>query len=117
MSKKVSICVLGMGFGHSFAQIYRLHPDVRAVGICDTHPGHLEHISRTDGPWAGVHLDPREVLEGKTYDAVHICTPVTTHVPPTLSALAHGKHVACAVPMATSLEDLERVIVASVRAG
>lgn len=117
MSKRIRIGVLGMGFGHSFAEIYRLHPDVESVGICDTNAGHLGWHKNNTGPWAAFHTDPREMLEGKQYDAVHVCTPVTTHVPPTLSALAHGKHVACAVPMATSIEDLEKIVAEQKRTG
>ena len=51
-----------------------------------------------------------QVLDDPSIDAVHLCTPVRFHVEGTLAALAAGKHVACAVPMATTLEDLRRVV-------
>jgi len=50
-------------------------------------------------------------------DAVHLLTPVSTHADLTVAALDAGKHVACAVPLATSLDDLRRVVSAQARSG
>ena len=42
-------------------------------------------------------------------DAVYVVSPNTTHVDMALKALAAGKHVFCEKPMATTLEDAERL--------
>ena len=39
-------------------------------------------------------------------DAVHIVTGLARHAPEAVSALDAGKHVACAVPMGLSFEEL-----------
>ena len=43
-------------------------------------------------------------------DAVHINTPIPNHAEQTLAALKAGKHVACTVPMATSVEDCKKIV-------
>lgn len=42
-------------------------------------------------------------------DAVYVVSPNTTHVDMALKALAAGKHVFCEKPMATTLEDAQRL--------
>ena len=113
MQQRIRIAVIGLGFGASFAEIYRAHPDVEYVGICDSNAERL--ASFMDFPRK--HVDFREVLASGDYDALHILTPVTTHVAPTLAALRQGLHVACAVPMATSLDDLQSIVDAQRESG
>jgi predicted dehydrogenase len=43
-------------------------------------------------------------------DAVHINTGIPDHAWMTLAALKAGKHVACTVPMATSIEDCKKIV-------
>ena len=50
-----------------------------------------------------------EVLASEV-DAVHLVTPIPAHAQQTLAALAAGKHCACTVPMATSLDDLHAIV-------
>ena len=38
MSKKLTIAVVGLGFGGEFIPLYANHPDVSQVVICDTDP-------------------------------------------------------------------------------
>jgi predicted dehydrogenase len=51
-----------------------------------------------------------ELLEDPEIDAVHINTPIPDHAPQTIKALQKGKHVACTVPMATSIEDCKTIV-------
>jgi len=60
------------------------------------------------------YADLDTALSDPEIDAVHILTPVFLHADMVEAALRAGKHVACAVPMATSLDDLERIIAARV---
>jgi predicted dehydrogenase len=43
-------------------------------------------------------------------DAVHINSPIPNHAEQTIKALKAGKHVACTVPMATSVEDCMEIV-------
>ena len=51
-------------------------------------------------------------------DAVHICTPNSSHVPFAVQLMEAGKHVLCEKPLATSVEEAEslRGLVYCVRA-
>jgi predicted dehydrogenase len=112
----VRIAVVGLGFGAEFAPIYQAHPDVESVAICDADEERLNRV--------GDHLNITErfttldaILHDGSYDAVHLLTPVPLHVEQTLKVLGAGLHCACAVPMATTLEDLARIIAAQQRSG
>jgi len=110
------IGVVGLHFGAEFVPIYQQHPDVEAVAICDMNPDVLQRVGERFG------IEDRftqlaDLLADARYDAVHLLTPVPLHVEQTLAVLTAGKHCACAVPMATSLEDLERIIAAQQASG
>src|SRR5699024_2494364 len=57
------------------------------------------------------------MLQEDRWDAVHILAPVSFHADYSIAALDAGKHCACAVPMATDLEDLNQIIAAQERSG
>lgn len=112
----IGIAVVGLGFGQAFVPIYQAHPNVARVGICETNPDLLASA----GDRFGIerrHTSLEEVLADDAYDAVHLLTPVPLHVDHTLACLAAGKHVACAVPMATDLDDLRRIVAEVRRSG
>ena len=50
-------------------------------------------------------------------DAVHINTPIPDHGPQSLAALRAGKHVACTVPMATTLDECRAIVEAQRASG
>jgi len=49
-------------------------------------------------------------------DAINVCVPNFLHSQVTISAAEHGKHVLCTKPLATSLDQAERMIAACERA-
>ena len=53
------------------------------------------------------YTDLREVLKDPDVDVVHINSPIPDHAWMSIAALKAGKHVACTVPMATSVEDCQ----------
>jgi predicted dehydrogenase len=57
------------------------------------------------------------VIEMPDIDAVHLVTGIPDHAPMTIKALEAGKHCACTVPMATTLEDLDAIVNAQKRSG
>lgn len=112
------IAVVGLHFGAAFAPIYQQHPDVDGVLLCDQDEALLHQtgeclgIAKTDCYTCLEHL-----LDADVCDAVHLVTPVPLHVEQTLAVLSAGKHCACAVPMATDLDDLRRILTAQRRSG
>jgi predicted dehydrogenase len=107
----VRIAVVGLNFGASFVPIYLNHPDIEKVAVCDSDEVRLKRVA-DEFEIADRFTSLEQALDGNSYNAIHLLTPVPLHVEQTLSALAAGKHCACAVPMATNLDDLRRIIAA-----
>jgi predicted dehydrogenase len=111
---RVRVGVVGLGFGAAFVPIYQRHPDVGRVLLCDRNEARLQQVGEKFG------ITERfsrleEMLAA--CDAVHLLTPVPLHAEQTLAVLAAGKHCACAVPMATDLQHLSRIVAAERRSG
>ncbi|MEE4111144.1 MAG: Gfo/Idh/MocA family oxidoreductase [Halieaceae bacterium] len=109
--QKVKIAIVGLGFGAEFIPIYQKHPHAELYAICQRSEADLNKIGEA------FHIDPaqryrsyEQLLEDPAIDAVHINTPIQFHAEHTLMALRAGKHVACTVPMATSVEDCRRIV-------
>jgi predicted dehydrogenase len=110
----IRVAVVGLNFGRAFVTIYRQHPDVAEVVICDLDAHALQRVG--DECEIGRRFTALEqVLELREIDAVHLVTPVPFHPEQTIAVLEAGKHCACAVPMATSLEDIHAVLAAQRR--
>lgn len=58
----------------------------------------------------------QEMLADPEVDGVVICTANDAHAPIAMEAMAAGKYVLCEKPMATSMEDAERMVEADKRA-
>ncbi len=66
--------------------------------------------------WAAAETDWRKVIDDPAIDIVDICTPGDSHVDIAIAALNAGKHVLCEKPLANSVEEAERMVVAAERA-
>jgi len=106
--KKINVVLCGMRFGAAFVPIYRDHPDVESVGICDTNPEVLRKVAEAHGI-ERTYLKFEDVLKDESVDAVHLVTPIPLHEEQTVKVLESGKHCACTVPMAITLEGLRRI--------
>lgn len=116
MSGGLTVAVVGLGFGKEFVPIYMSHPEVADVVLVEPDSHRRQELETAFGLGPG-HSDLAEALGDPRIDAVHILAPIFLHAEMAIQALEAGKHVACAVPMATSLEDLERIIDAQDRTG
>lgn len=108
-SGKLRIALVGLGFGAEFAPIYRDHPDVAWVALCDTDAQKLHEACQRFGiarSYPGIDA----VLADPEVDAVHLVTPIPLHGSHALAVLTAGKHCACTVPMATSLDDIAAIV-------
>jgi predicted dehydrogenase len=107
--KKVNVAIVGLGFGAEFIPIYQRHPNARLGAICQRNRKKLDEV----GSHFGVdkrYTSYEELLRDPEIDAVHINTPIPDHAPQAIAALRAGKHVACTVPMATSVEECREIV-------
>lgn len=52
----------------------------------------------------------KEMINKEALDLVYICTPWKLHTPMALYAMQHGKHVACEVPIALTLDECWQLV-------
>ncbi|SEE20979.1 Gfo/Idh/MocA family protein [Ruania alba] len=116
MSAAINIAVVGLGFGEAFVPIYQAHPSVGRIALVDVSTERLARVGEMYGVESR-YTSYEDMLADSTWDAVHILAPVSFHANYTLAALRAGKHVACAVPMATDLADIDEIIEAQAASG
>jgi predicted dehydrogenase len=109
MASRVRIAIIGLGFGAEFIPIYQNHPDAEMYAVCQRNPKTLEQIG-TAFNVKQRYANYDDVLKDPNVDAVHINTPIPDHAPMSLAALKAGKHVACTVPMATTVEECQAIV-------
>lgn len=103
------VAIVGLGFGAEFIPIYQRHPQAELAAICQRNEASLHAIGDKFGV-AKRYADYDQLLRDRDIDAVHINTPIPNHAEHTLKALSAGKHVACTVPMATTVEDCRAIV-------
>jgi predicted dehydrogenase len=96
--------IIGLGFGAEFIPIYQRHPDAEMYAICQRDEAKLNQIGDAFGI-AKRYTRYEDVLADPDVDFVHVNTPIGTHGAMSLRGLEAGKHVACTVPMATTVEE------------
>ena len=114
--RKIRVAIVGLGFGAEFIPIYQAHPDAEMYAICRRNARGLHEC----GDKLGVkvrYTDYSELLKDPNVDAVHINSPIPDHAGQSLAALKAGKHVACTVPMATTVEECKQLVEAQRAAG
>ena len=106
--KKINVALVGLSFGGAFTQIYKNHPNVNTIGLYDTNPELLEKTAKFSGI-DKIYSSFEEILADESLDAVHLVTPIPLHEEQTVRVLEAGKHCACTVPMAISLDGIKRI--------
>jgi predicted dehydrogenase len=110
MSKgKINLAIVGLGFGAEFIPIYQRHPRAHLYAICQRNPQKLAALGDAFGIDVR-YTDYRELLKDPKLEAVHINSPIPDHGWMSIAALQAGKHVACTVPMATSIDDCRKIV-------
>ncbi len=107
--KKINIAIVGLGFGAEFIPIYQKHPNANLYAICQRTEIKVAEIGDAFGIEKR-YTDYEELLKDPDIDAVHINTPIPDHGSQSIKALKAGKHVACTVPMATTLEECKEIV-------
>lgn len=111
---KITVALVGAGAIASRRHIpeFLSNPYVEAVVLADREHDRVHKTAKAfgiqeyvwgDNAWESLVTDPR-------ISAVCICTPNVLHAPIALMAATHGKHVLVEKPMATTVEDADRMI-------
>ena len=112
----VRVAIVGLGFGAEFIPIFQRHPNAEMVAICQRTRSKLDEVGdRYDVEKR--FTDYREMLEDTDIDAVHINSPIPDHAWMSIAALNAGKHVACTVPMGTTIDELKQIVAAKRKSG
>src|SRR6476660_4084288 len=113
--RQVNIAIVGLGFGAEFLPIYQRHPNTQMYAICQRTQQKLDQIGNAFG------IEKRytsfeELIKDPKVEAVHINSPIHLHAPQSIAALKAGKHVACTVPAATTVEECKQIVKAAQKA-
>lgn len=115
-AKKLNVAIIGLGFGAEFIPIYQRHPHSNMYAICRRDREELNKIGDAFGVEKR-YTDYDELLEDPNIDIVHINTPIHEHARMSIAGLKAGKHVACTVPAATTIAELEQIVDAQRQSG
>ena len=116
--KPIRIAIIGTGT-RSWAHlaILKTLPQFQVVALADPTPQNLDRGASL-APGAKTYSDYRKLLaERNDIDAVVVITPSFLHAEVTIAALDRGLPVLCEKPMATKVEDANRMIEASRKSG
>ncbi|MDB5250557.1 MAG: oxidoreductase [Segetibacter sp.] len=107
--KKFNVAIVGLGFGAEFIPIYQRHPYANMYAICQRSTEKLNEVGDAFGIDTR-YSDYNDLLKDPNVDIVHINTPIQSHAEQSIAALRAGKHVACTVPMATTVEECRQIV-------
>jgi myo-inositol 2-dehydrogenase/D-chiro-inositol 1-dehydrogenase len=103
---KIKIGIIGAGYiAGVHAAVLARDERVQLAAVYDAVPAAAEKLAGTHS--ARAVATPLELFERS--DAVYITTPNTQHVSLAIAAVETGKHVFCEKPLATGVDDAQRV--------
>lgn len=117
VSRPVGVAIIGTRFGNLHAEAIAELPDrARVVTVCSRTE---ENARRSAERW---HAELgttsfEQALHHPGVDAVHLCVPHDLHAPMAITAAQAGKHILTEKPIATTVEDADRMIHAAQQAG
>ncbi|MCI6598121.1 MAG: Gfo/Idh/MocA family oxidoreductase [Ruthenibacterium lactatiformans] len=110
ISSNVKMAIIGAGtWGKNHAQIYNAHPFAETVAICDANLSKAQAVAQELGI-PQVYQDYHEMLEKSGCDAVAIVTPDYLHAEMTIACARAKKAVLIEKPLATTREDVQRMV-------
>lgn len=117
MTEKLGIGIIGCGtISAAHAQGYAAVADkAKIVATCDVNADKAKKAQR-DWEAEASYTNHEDLLARKDIHAVSICLPHNLHAPVAVKAAKAGKHILCEKPIATSLEEADKMIAAAGRA-
>lgn len=108
--EKLKMAIVGAGiWGENHARIYKAHPFVEIVAICDKNLKKAEEVAKRVGI-AKVYADYNQMFDESGCDAAAIVTPDFLHGDIAVAAAEHGKHILIEKPLATTREDVMHIL-------
>ena len=105
MKEKIKIAIIGCGrFSKFFVPLFKAHPSVEEVYVCDLIRERSEDYSKRFG--VKIIDSFEEALASDKINSVAIFTQRFKHGKMVIEALKAGKHVYCAVPGAIDIDEL-----------
>jgi len=102
---KIRIAIIGCGrFSRFFVPLFKVHPDVEKVWVCDLKRERAEDFSKRFE--VDIIDSFEEALDSDQVNAVAIFTQRFAHGPMVIKALKAGKHVYSAVPCSISIDEI-----------
>ena len=115
--KRFRIAIIGAGvWGDTHAAIYREHPLVDPVAICDQNQQRARALAEKYR-LSKVYTDVDALLRDGDFEAVSIVTPDHLHADIAVKCARAGKHMLIEKPLATTREDVFRIVEAVNKAG
>ena len=116
LDRPVRVGIVGLGQVFELAgRAYLNHPDAEVVALCDTREDRLA-TRGAEFPGA-VRYPDLDAFLGAELDLVEVLVPTPGHCEVTCAALAAGHHVNLMKPIATSMDEVARMIAARDAAG
>jgi predicted dehydrogenase len=113
---ELGVGILGLGQGKSHLQAFQAIEGSRVVAVCDVDEPLAQQVAgQFEVP--KVYTRFEQLLEDREVAIVVVATPDHLHGQHAIQALAAGKHVLSEIPMATTLEEIGRIIALTDRSG
>ncbi len=120
MSEKLKIGIVGCGGianGKHLPSLSKL-ATAKLVAFCDIVEERAEKAKKDYGDAKSlVSKDYRKLLEDKSIDVIHVCTPNSSHAEIAIAAMEAGKDVLSEKPMAKTAKDARRMVEAAKKTG
>ena len=117
MPEPVKIAIAGGGYGSKVAlPVYSELDEFEVVGIWSRRADRARGLAEQNGIEVGT-SDLDELLEAPGVEAIHVATPVVTHVEFAIPAAERGLHVMCEKPIGDNMEEARRIVAAIEAAG
>jgi predicted dehydrogenase len=107
--KKVNVAVLGLNMGGYHVDVLAKNPHANLVALCDLREDVLASKAQ-QYKVPHTFTDYRDMIDRPDIDAVVVALPVYLHAPVSLAFLEAGKHVLVEKPMASTVEDAQRML-------
>lgn len=110
MGQPVKIAIVGAGYGAKVAlPAYTRLDEFEPVAVWSHRAERARQVASENGMALGT-SDFEELLAYPGLEAVHIATPVATHLRFVLAAASRGLHVLCEKPLASDLTEAGRIV-------
>jgi len=113
---ELRVGILGLGQGKSHLQSFQAIEGSRVVAVCDQDEGLAQRVAQQFSVEQH-YTNYEQLLADKTVDIIVVATPDHRHGQHSIMALEAGKHVLSEIPMATTLDEVQRIIALTDRSG